>query len=110
MNVATVSQDGVVEMVVTALRSVAPAGLRRHGAAPGEGTVLYGEKGILDSMGLVTLLVEVEQMVVDALDVDITIGDERALSRTRSPFRTVGSLADYVIELVRETTRSDVPA
>jgi hypothetical protein len=29
--------------------------------------------------------------------------NDRAMSQTRSPFRTVGSLAEYVTELTRES-------
>jgi hypothetical protein len=33
----------------------------------------------------------------------VSLMDDRAMSQTRSPFRTVGSLAEYVTELTRES-------
>ncbi len=65
-------------------------------------TVLFGKDGKLDSLGLVTLLVIIEQNIEDELDVSITIADERAMSQKRSPFRTIGTLSDYIDMFLRE--------
>lgn len=66
-----------------------------------ESMVLFGREGIFDSLGLVSLLVDVEQKIED-LGIPITLGDERAVSQKHSPFRTVQSLADYVCQLIEE--------
>jgi acyl carrier protein len=68
----------------------------------GEDTRLIGRAGVLDSMGLVTLIVDVEQRLEEEYDTVVVLADERALSQTRSPFRSVGSLADYICQLVKE--------
>lgn len=67
-----------------------------------EETGIYGSSGRLDSMGLVSLLVAVEQAVEDEFDIEIAIANARAMSQKNSPFKTVGSLADYVTELVKD--------
>jgi D-alanine--poly(phosphoribitol) ligase subunit 2 len=59
--------------------------------------------GILDSLGLVSFLVAVEQSVEDALGVHVVLADDRALSRHRSPFRSIAALRDYTAELIEET-------
>jgi hypothetical protein len=69
------------------------------------GTILFGESGVLDSMGLVNLVVTAEQQIAKDFGSVITLADERAMSRHRSPFRTVGSLADYITALLREDSR-----
>jgi acyl carrier protein len=71
-----------------------------------EGTRIFGRDGNLDSMQIVTLLMEVEQRVNERYGTTITIADDRAMSQERSPFRTIGSLADYVAMLVTEQTPS----
>jgi acyl carrier protein len=58
-------------------------------------TELFGPAGLLDSMGLVSVIVELEQKLSDRAGREISLMDDRALSQTRSPFRTVRSLADY---------------
>ena len=65
-------------------------------------TVLFGKDGKLDSLALVNLIVAIEQNIEDEFDVSITIADERAMSQKYSPFRTIGSLADYIEMLLKE--------
>jgi len=65
-------------------------------------TVLFGEDGKLDSLGLINLVVAVEQNIEDEFDVTITLADERAMSQETSPFRTVGTLTDYIEMLLGE--------
>jgi len=59
-------------------------------------TVLFGPSGGLDSLGLVNLIVATEQRVEEVFGVGITLADSHAVSMERSPFRTVGTFADYV--------------
>jgi len=65
-------------------------------------TVLMGSDGKLDSLALVNLIVVIEQNIEDKFDVSITIADERAMSQKRSPFRTIGTLTDYIDTLLKE--------
>ena len=65
-------------------------------------TVLFGKSSQLDSLGLVNLIVAVEQMLADELDVHLTLADEKAMSQRNSPFRTVTSLAEYILSLLEE--------
>lgn len=69
-------------------------------------TVLFGEDGKLDSLGLINLVVAVEQNIEDEFDVTITLADERAMSQETSPFKTVGTLTDY-IEMILEEKLDD---
>ena len=65
-------------------------------------TALFGKDGQLDSLGLVNLLVIIEQNIEDEFDISITIADERAMSQKHSPFRAVGTLVDYINMLLNE--------
>ena len=67
-----------------------------------ESTHLLGRQAVLDSMGLVTMIVNVEQQLQQDHAISITIADERALSQKNSPFRTVKSLSDYIFLLMKE--------
>lgn len=66
-----------------------------------DSTELYGSSGHLDSMGLVAFLIDIEESFLDR-DVQITLSDERAMSQSRSPFRNVQSLTDYIAALIKE--------
>jgi len=65
-------------------------------------TQLFGRGSKLDSLGLVNLIVMVEEKALDEFDAIITIADERAMSQKNSPFRTIRSLSEYVLELIKE--------
>ena len=67
-----------------------------------ESTRLIGRKAVLDSLGLVSVIVDVEQKLEEDYGIGITIADERAMSQEKSPFRTVGTLAEYVSLLLQE--------
>lgn len=68
-------------------------------------TVLFGHKGNLDSLGLVNLILLVEEQVAEEFSVLITLADERALSLKKSPFHNVTSLSEYVYLLLMEQQR-----
>lgn len=63
-----------------------------------EQTRLFGAKSGVDSMQLVGLIADVEEAVADAFGANVVLADERAMSRTHSPFRRAESLIDYVLE------------
>ena len=65
-------------------------------------TRLVGERGVLDSVALVGLIVLVEERVQAELGLTLTVADDRAFSQEKSPFRTLGALCEYVELLVRE--------
>jgi len=59
---------------------------------------LIGQDASLDSLGLVNLIVLVEEKIQQQFGVGITLVDERAMSQSKSPFRTLGTLAEFVQE------------
>ena len=65
-------------------------------------TALFGRDGLFDSLGLVSLVVAVEEAIEDQYGVSISLADQRAMSEKHSPFRSVGSLAEYAGRLIGE--------
>lgn len=59
-------------------------------------TPIFGGESQLDSLSLVTFLISLEQKIEDHFERNITIADEKALSLKNSPFKTVGTLNDYL--------------
>ncbi|MBK5940373.1 hypothetical protein [Halochromatium roseum] len=64
-------------------------------------TQLYGTGGHLDSMGLVSFLVDIEESLQDS-GIYISLSDERAMSQQNSPFRDVQSLSGFIVQLIGE--------
>jgi acyl carrier protein len=67
-----------------------------------EDTVIVGKGAALDSMGVVSLIVDVEQRLEMEYGVSLTLANDRAMSQRSSPFRTVGVLADHIGEVIKE--------
>ena len=72
-------------------------GLEKSAATP-----LFGHRSNLDSLGLVSLIVAVEQEIADEFGAEITLADDRAMSRSASPFRTIETLVEYIVERLEE--------
>lgn len=70
--------------------------------ASGENPPIFGGGAPMDSLGLVNFLVDLEYRLSAEFGREIVLGSERAMSRTRSPFRDVTALTDYVVELLAE--------
>jgi len=68
----------------------------------GRETELFGGNSAIDSLALVNLIVAIEEGIADEFDTNITITSEKAMSRRVSPFKTVGTLTDYIEELLKE--------
>jgi hypothetical protein len=46
--------------------------------------------------------VTIEEELAASLKISLTIADERAMSQTKSPFQTVGTLVDYINAMIKE--------
>jgi acyl carrier protein len=66
----------------------------------GEKAALYGPDAALTSLGLVSLIVGVEQAIDEEFGLNITLADDKAFSLMKSPFRTIGTLAEYASNLI----------
>ena len=60
---------------------------------------MLGGESNLDSLGLVTLLVDIEDNLTDQGS-HVSLMDEKAMSSERSPFRDVETLVQYIANLV----------
>lgn len=67
-------------------------------------TVLVGVDAVLDSLGVVSLIVEVEQRLELNHEISVTLANDKAMSQRNSPFRTIGVLTDHVLEMAKEAT------
>jgi hypothetical protein len=61
---------------------------------------IFGDGSPLDSLGLVALLIDIEEALQDR-GFPVTLSDARAMSQARSPFRSVPALVAFIQETVR---------
>lgn len=65
------------------------------------GAALYGKTGILESLDFVTFIMEIEEQIEKEFGLDLVITDENLLSKEKSPFSTLGSLTEYLVEVIK---------
>jgi len=94
--------DKLVEMIITTANELNDEEEVSISSELNKDTPLFGKNGILDSMGLVSLVVAVEQAIEESMDVSISLADEKAMSQKNSPYKTIGTLAEYAEGLIEE--------
>ena len=67
-----------------------------------ENTILFGNGSGIDSLSLVSVIVDLEMLFSNEYDYDISLTDDRAMTRAISPFDNISSLVDYINELLIE--------
>lgn len=72
-------------------------------------TPLFGNGAPLSSLDLVMFLVEVEGRLADQFRLERSLSDDRAMSQQRSPFRSVNTLADYIMTLAPAAPEPEPP-
>jgi len=60
-------------------------------------TVLLGDSGNLDSLGLVNLIVLIEQKMEEELGFYIALADSINTTQEGNPFETIGSLQSHIL-------------
>lgn len=68
----------------------------------GPTTPLFGSNAEIDSLSLVSLIVDVETALNCEHDLEISLTDDRAMTREISPFSDVHALKEYILELIKE--------
>jgi acyl carrier protein len=67
-----------------------------------ENTILFGNNSKIDSLSLVSVIVDLEGIFASEYDLEISLTDDRAMTREVSPFDSVTTLVDYIDEIVNE--------
>jgi acyl carrier protein len=91
-----------VQIVIASLREVLEQADETVPPDMSEETVIVGNNAVLDSLGVVSLVVEIEGRLEMEHEIAVTLASDRAMSQRSSPFRTVGVLADYICTVIKE--------
>jgi acyl carrier protein len=101
-NLMELNRDTAVQIVIASLREVLEQAEEPVPADLGEETVIVGNNAALDSLGVVSLIVEIESRLEMDHEISVTLASDRAMSQRSSPFRTVSVLADYMCSVIKE--------
>ncbi len=96
------NQDAVQAIIFQALGNINDERGPDEQIAIAADTRLFGADAVLDSLSLVSVIVDVEAAISDAAGRDISLTDDRAMSQPVSPFSDVGALSAYILLLLSE--------
>jgi acyl carrier protein len=89
------TQEEIADAILDAVRALNLSRMPEHQVDVKPDARLFGPGSPLDSLGLVSLLIDIEDALRDR-GLDISLSDEHAMSQSRSPFRSVQALAAYI--------------
>ena len=92
-------KESVNQVVLNAIDEINEQLPIEHQVGKSGEDILFGQSGKLDSIGLVNLVVAVEQQIEEQFGMSITLADQKAMSQKESPLRTIVSLVDYICAL-----------
>ncbi len=95
-------RDAVLGIIFQALKSVNDERGPDEQLDIGPNTILFGNDAVLDSLSLVSVIVDVEAAVSETSGRDVVLTDDRAMSQEVSPFSDVTSLTAYILLLLSE--------
>lgn len=95
----TLTFDTALKAVQDAAREINLSLTEENQISDDPDAVLFGDGSALDSMGLVNVVMAAEQYVSDEIGDDIVLASEAAMSRKRSPYRSLRALAEYAVEV-----------
>jgi acyl carrier protein len=94
-----IATEAIQELVFRAIRNANEARTPDKQLSVDSGGAIFGPTSPLDSLGLVALLIDIEEAFADQ-GIEITLSDERAMSQRHSPFQTVGTLVSHIQSLL----------
>lgn len=95
-------QEKIKNIVLNSIQNIAEIEEKKELLNPTDSLRLFGGEGVMDSLGIVMLIAEIEEQIQDELDISITLADDRAMSQKTSPFRSVKTLVNYIFKLIKE--------
>jgi acyl carrier protein len=92
--------DEVLDIIFQALRALNEERSEGEKIEVGPTTCLFGEHSVLDSLSLVSVIVDLETLASDHFGVAICLTDDRAMGSSPVPFTNVTTLQAYILELI----------
>lgn len=93
----------ILDLVLSAAHDINNERILEEQFEVAENTLLFGAGAELDSLSLVSLIVDVESMVSELTGRDVSLTDDRAMSQAVSPFTSIATLTDYICLSLQES-------
>jgi acyl carrier protein len=94
--------NSIMSIIFNALEALNDERAEGEKIAVGPETPMFGADAAIDSLSLVSVIVDVETAVSDALGHAISLTDDKAISQAQSPFTNPKALAAYIQSLAAD--------
>jgi acyl carrier protein len=96
------TREEINQVVLNTFKQVIRDNEKSMEREPDETTPIMGADSPFDSVDLVTFIVALEQVLEDDWNISVILADDRAMSQEVSPFKSIGSISNYIEKLVNE--------
>jgi hypothetical protein len=93
-------RDAVERIIFRALEALNKERASDEQIDIGAGTVLFGPDALLNSLELVSVMVDIEMLSADEFGQPVSLTDDKAMERDPVPFISVSTLTAYILELL----------
>ncbi len=97
-----INKEIITPTILKTLKDLVDTLPKGHKFFPDENTKLFGSGSSIDSLTLVSFIVELEAVFLTDHTLDIVLTDDRAMTREKSPFDSVKDLSEYIFEIINE--------
>jgi acyl carrier protein len=97
-----IDRETVEKVIFDALRNLNEERPTNEQIKVSSETELFGGQSSLDSLSLVSIVVDIEAEIADLSNAEVSLTDERAMSQEISPFNNVNTLTNYILLLLSE--------
>ena len=94
--------DRALSTIYAALDAVNEIRPSDDAIVPAPDLVLAGDEGVLDSLGLTTLILSVENRIYDLTGREVSLLQESDFESQLAAFRTPSTLAELIVEKMRQ--------
>ena len=95
-------REKILSIVVSAVKDLVETFPEADRFEVNEQTALFGVNANIDSLSLVSVIVDLEGIFYDEYNLQLSLTDDRAMTRPTSPFDSISTLTDYITELIAE--------
>lgn len=96
------TREEINQVVIGTFKQVLADGEKIFEGDPTADTMIMGPESPFDSVDLVTFIVALEQALEDDWGKSVILADDRAMSQAESPFKSIGSISNYIELLIKE--------
>lgn len=95
-------ESKIVELIWESLEGADQQFVENNKGSGLSDVVLFGKGAELESLSLVSFIVDLESELSMQFDKEISLTDDRAMTREVSPYANIQTMKDYILELINE--------